>query len=71
MGGFMDKEVKALTVVPCGRSPAIAVTTDTGVQTEAITSRKAPCRALGWLGAGLLVIGGLRIRLGGQRGTAQ
>ena len=35
----MDKEANALTVVPCGRSPAMAVTTDTGVQTPAITSR--------------------------------
>src|SRR6476620_2264990 len=38
MGGAIDKDAKALTVVPCGRSPSIAVTTETGVQTAAITS---------------------------------
>jgi hypothetical protein len=39
----------------------MAVTTETGVQTEAITSRKASCRAPGWLGARLVVIGDLRV----------
>ena len=27
-GGSSDSELNALTVVPCGRSPSIAVTTD-------------------------------------------
>jgi hypothetical protein len=44
----------------------MAVTTETGVQTEAITSRKASCRAPGWLGARLVVIGDLRVRLCGR-----
>src|SRR3954470_6780960 len=40
IGGSIDRDAKALTVVPCGSPPAIAVTTDTGVATPAITSRK-------------------------------
>jgi hypothetical protein len=61
----MDSEAKALTVVPCGNSSDMAVTTDTGVQTEAITSRKALGNALGWLGTGLVAIDDLRINLVG------
>jgi hypothetical protein len=34
----MDNDITALTVVPCGRGPSIAVTTATGVHTEAIAS---------------------------------
>ncbi|GAA3369546.1 hypothetical protein GCM10017744_089660 [Streptomyces antimycoticus] len=41
MGGCIESDAKALTVVPCGRRPSIAVTTVTGVATPAITSRKA------------------------------
>jgi hypothetical protein len=38
----MDNETNALTVVPCGSPSASVVTTETGVQTEAIAARKAP-----------------------------
>lgn len=40
MGGCIDNDAKALTVVPCGRPPSIAMTTVTGVATPAIASRK-------------------------------
>jgi hypothetical protein len=39
IGGFIDSDAKELMVVPCGRFPAMVVTTDTGVHTPAITSR--------------------------------
>ena len=41
MGGSNESEANALTVVPCGRSSARAVTTETGVHTDAITARNA------------------------------
>lgn len=40
-GGSRDSELNALTVVPCGRFPSIAVTIDTGAHTEAIVLRKS------------------------------
>jgi hypothetical protein len=39
IGGSMDSEANALTVVPCGRSPTIVVTMLTGAHTRDITSR--------------------------------
>ncbi|KQS54766.1 hypothetical protein ASG36_20160 [Geodermatophilus sp. Leaf369] len=40
IGGSIDNDAKAETVVPCGTPSAdTAVTTDTGVATPAITSR--------------------------------
>ena len=57
MGGFIDSEAKALTVVPCGRPSAIAVTTDTGVATPAMTSRNAACRASGSTGTACVSTG--------------
>ncbi len=41
----MEREAKALTVVPWGNPSDIAVTTETGVQTPAITARKPASRA--------------------------
>ena len=45
IGGSIDSEAKALTVVPCGRPWSRAVTTDTGVQTSVIAARNAPARS--------------------------
>lgn len=39
IGGPIDSDVNALTVVPCGRRSSKAVMTATGVQTLAMTSR--------------------------------
>jgi hypothetical protein len=41
MGGAIDKEANALTVVPYGSPSARVVTTDTGVHTDAMAVRKA------------------------------
>jgi hypothetical protein len=47
MGGFMDSDANALTVVPCGRLPSNAVAIDTGVHTDAITARKRGSKPAG------------------------
>ena len=58
IGGVREWEAKALTVVPCGRSPSRTVTTATGAATAAMASRNACGVAMsdGWAAMGCVVV---------------
>jgi hypothetical protein len=55
MGGSIESETNAETVVPAGRPAAWVVTTETGPATLAIAARNASCSA--GSGSGSMLIG--------------